>query len=57
MGKTYDGYATIRISVNDLYVEEGESLAGTIFPDGWEGEILGCSFEGDITEETEEIDD
>jgi len=54
MGKIYDGYATIRISVNELYVEEGESLTDAIFPDGWEGEVMGCSFEGETTEEEED---
>jgi len=56
-GKVYDGYVTITMGVNDLHVEEGESLTDAIFPDGWEGEMFEYSFEGHIIDDEDEEDD
>lgn len=45
MGKIYDGEITLHFLFHDLLVEEGDTLIDALFPEGFEGELMGISSE------------
>lgn len=49
MGKCISGSIICKIEFRDLYVEEGDDNLDSIFPDGWEGEMIDYNI--DITKE------
>lgn len=56
MGKIYNGEITLHFSVHELLVEDGDTIIDALFPNGFEGELMGTSGESIscIDEETGE---
>ena len=52
MGRYISGLLTCEIYFDNVYVDDDESKIDVLFPNGWEGEMLDCSF--NITEEYED---
>lgn len=53
MGKVYTGEVTLKFAFSDLLAEDNDSLIDALFPNGFEGEILGITNE-DVRCEDEE---
>lgn len=43
MGKIYSGEVTLKFAFSDLLAKDDDSLIDALFPNGFEGEILGIS--------------
>lgn len=54
MGKWISGTLKCTISFLSVYVEDGQSEIDAIFPDGWEGEMLGDDLEIEHEENDED---